>query len=1141
MSSTHRTFLLVTSLALTAFLALIPAISYADEQPHQTPSISTGSSVTYAGQSAVSEANKELESLGDTIDNQEASVDESARSEITSDEINTSSQNQDLNKETNDLIKENQNGDGDELSRPENGDGDEYSENGDGDESSENGDGGDFNPAIENGSYTIGTAVTDGKVADAANGSSANGTQIWSFDSNGTDAQVWRFETDNEGITTIYHAASGQALDVANGNAFDGAKIQLFTPNGTNAQKWLLIKDGNYYKIASLLNINFVLDVWSASTSNYAPIQLWTDNGTLAQRWYLTGAATTRQIIDALASENKDALSDGTYTIDSLLAAGKSLDLPGGIDSAGTKIQLFTNNKTDAQVWTISHDKTGYVTITHTNSGNVLDVYNGTATNGGKIWLYTANGTWAQKWIAISTETGIKFLSAINPKYAIDVQWAGTANETPIWLYEDNDSAAQRWGFTAATTKRQRLDNLAKENKDAIEDGVYAIRSELLISLVLEARGGATENYTTIQTYTANDTIAQMWQLSHDEKGYVTLVNLKSGKALDVANGTAGDGSTIWLFSPNGSWAQKWIAVKNGDSYTLISALSENFVLDVLNASKSNEAPTQLHTSNGTSAQSWYFTRADKDGATFASAVSENKITPIYLGFGDYFVALPSFSTVDNTTVTFDQDVIFASNDYKAEKGTATTLATAGINSLDSLVNLIVNYTSNKIASGIFFLKSTDISAIFVVSNDPVNQGREWVESDPDHNNAAKGQVNVVSSGGKTIYNGALSQIKGRGNSSWGLDKRPYQIKLDKKTDLLQTENSKNKAKTWLLISDGFDASSSRNLIAYSYAQLLGASSSIEFDFVDFYYDGEYRGTYLLCEKVQIANGRVEIEDLEEETEDANPDIDLDEATIVEGTNSYGYEVRYALDVNNPSDITGGYLIEHENGKSRYTAEKSYFAVMTSTGIQHFVCKSPEVTSFEEIDYISCLFQDIFDAFANNGIVPTTRGSVRAGMTIDQLINLSSSAKAYWINEILKNADGYTISSGYFYKDIDTTTGLTKIQFGPIWDFDSAMGNNLDWTQHENLQSPEGWFTKLFGIFHSAFNDLGTQEYIQSAKQYAVDTLREFINDGAIDQQMSRVSASLKMNELVWGGKNESYKDVVTWLNVRLDWVESAA
>lgn len=149
------------------------------------------------------------------------------------------------------------------------------------------------------------------------------------------------------------------------------------------------------------------------------------------------------------------------------------------------------------------------------------------------------------------------------------------------------------------------------------------------------------------------------------------------------------------------------------------------------------------------------------------------------------------------------------------------------------------------------------------------------------------------------------------------------------------------------------------------------------------------------------------------------------------GSNSYGYELKYAQGVADPSDIAGGYLFEHEYDYERYSKESAYFSVEVSEDgeIQHFVCKALEVWSYAQAIFLSCLVQDLFDAARNGGVVPNWRGSSRAGMRTDQILDLDSLANVYWVNEIMKNRDGYVYSSGYIYKDSDSS-GNGKLTFG---------------------------------------------------------------------------------------------------------------
>ena len=136
------------------------------------------------------------------------------------------------------------------------------------------------------------------------------------------------------------------------------------------------------------------------------------------------------------------------------------------------------------------------------------------------------------------------------------------------------------------------------------------------------------------------------------------------------------------------------------------------------------------------------------------------------------------------------------------------------------------------------------ISSMYLVSDDPENKGRLWVESSLDKSNKATGSMILQNEDGSVVYDDALTQIKGRGNSTWELDKKPYQIKLSEKTDLLQTGNKDNRSKTWVLLANYNDSSSLRNSLMYNMGLELGMDFCMENNWVNLYYDGEYRGGF---------------------------------------------------------------------------------------------------------------------------------------------------------------------------------------------------------------------------------------------------------------------------------------------------------
>lgn len=321
-------------------------------------------------------------------------------------------------------------------------------------------------------------------------------------------------------------------------------------------------------------------------------------------------------------------------------------------------------------------------------------------------------------------------------------------------------------------------------------------------------------------------------------------------------------------------------------------------------------------------------------------------------------------------------------------------------------------------------MQSGGIGSMYITSPDEAH-GRDWVELSKE-NKAEGGGVTLLRTDGTSVYSGTLKNIKGRGNSSWSYAKKPYQIKLTEKVDLLETGDKDEKAKTWVLLANYIDETLIRNSVTYGLAAELGLEYSTHFKPVDLYYDGEYRGTYLLCEKTEIATGRVDVGDLEGEIEDANPDVDdFDALETKKADNSYGNTYQYVAGLTMPADISGGYLLEMDY-EDRAKSEKSWFS---TTGGSYIVCKSPEYLSAGAVEYISGFWQEFEDAVLNGGVNPNT------GRDYREYVDLTSLAKCYLLLELSQDGDAF-LSSTYFYKP----AGEELLYAGPLWDFDSAYG-----------------------------------------------------------------------------------------------------
>ena len=90
------------------------------------------------------------------------------------------------------------------------------------------------------GYYTIKNAQS-GMSLDIYNGSSASGTNVWQYATNGSAAQLWKIIQNTDGSITI-RSKLGTVLDIYNGSITSGTNIWAYASNGSAAQKWKLLK-----------------------------------------------------------------------------------------------------------------------------------------------------------------------------------------------------------------------------------------------------------------------------------------------------------------------------------------------------------------------------------------------------------------------------------------------------------------------------------------------------------------------------------------------------------------------------------------------------------------------------------------------------------------------------------------------------------------------------------------------------------------------------------------------------------------------------------------------------------------------------------------------------------------------------------
>ena len=100
-------------------------------------------------------------------------------------------------------------------------------------------------------------------------------------------------------------------------------------------------------------------------------------------------------------------------------------------------------------------------------------------------------------------------------------------------------------------------------------------------------------------------------------------------------------------------------------------------------------------------------------------------------------------------------------------------------------------------------------------------------------------------------------KIRGRGNSTWGHPKKPYQMKLSDKSEFLGMPSKKK----WLFIAEYSDKTLLRNTIAFEMGYISLLDWTPKSTFAEVYLNNSYNGTYNITEKVEEGDQRVAIGD----------------------------------------------------------------------------------------------------------------------------------------------------------------------------------------------------------------------------------------------------------------------------------------
>ena len=278
----------------------------------------------------------------------------------------------------------------------------------------------------------------------------------------------------------------------------------------------------------------------------------------------------------------------------------------------------------------------------------------------------------------------------------------------------------------------------------------------------------------------------------------------------------------------------------------------------------------------------------------------------------------------------------------------------------------------------------------------------EAIDKDKHHETSESAEYRICLTDGAPDAAGTCT-IKGRGNSTWSLSKRPYNLKLDRDNTLLEMDGCTKYA----LIANFWDSTQTRQYYAFKAAVGLGLQYTPRQQFVNLYLNGRYQSLYLLTQRINVKGGTVQITDLDQKNRKANPNTNLDTdqlESVVFDQDEKGHKSVALAWPNEPDDISGGYLIEFN---ARYKYDSYWFPTAT----HHMSFKSPQEPSVGEYQYITSYVRE-----AEAALFQTDAASKdTSGGSVWEYFDMDSWARMYLIQDFFVQSDD-EFYSFYFYK-----------------------------------------------------------------------------------------------------------------------------
>lgn len=317
------------------------------------------------------------------------------------------------------------------------------------------------------------------------------------------------------------------------------------------------------------------------------------------------------------------------------------------------------------------------------------------------------------------------------------------------------------------------------------------------------------------------------------------------------------------------------------------------------------------------------------------------------------------------------------------------------------------------------FMKSTAESAVYINNDNADGNGTELMTYlNSDKSNSASATAAITDADG-TLETANVKKIKGRGNSTWGKAKKPYNITFKDNV----TIGSMDKCKKFSMLANYQDDSLSRNRFLYDLSDAVDMPYASDSRYVDFYSDGYYWGSYQMCQK-----------------------IDTGKTNLLSDIDDKGY-------LNKDGSINENFQFVCEVDAS---ANDDDYHFNSSSG-NKITIKTPELEpgdkGYNEVkNYVKNKFDSFYNAIKSSN------------ENLADYADVDSVTKIYLINELGKNWDSGVSSLYFTYKQDEN--GNWKFYGSPVWDYDNSLGNakGVEWDLRNigvyDYEKYSGWWCK---------------------------------------------------------------------------------